>query len=76
MLKFRGDAPKVHEKTKWIQHVVQAAFCGRRIAFFSGGAARGDNEMYQSRRNLSDSGGFGSTSGCNTFQREREPLWN
>jgi fructose-bisphosphate aldolase, class I len=55
-----------------IAHVVQAAFNGRRIVIFSGGAKK-DNEqaVLDEIRAIRDGGGFGSIIGRNVFQRER-----
>ncbi|MEM7197504.1 MAG: class I fructose-bisphosphate aldolase [Pseudomonadota bacterium] len=53
-----------------IRHVVQSCFNGRRIVIFSGGAARGEEELLQEIRSLRDGGAFGSIMGRNAFQRE------
>ncbi|MEW6750382.1 MAG: class I fructose-bisphosphate aldolase [Candidatus Latescibacterota bacterium] len=55
-----------------VRHVVQSAFDGRRIVIFSGGAARGDEEIYEEIRAIRDGGGYGSIIGRNAFQRPRE----
>lgn len=55
-----------------VQHVVQSAFNGRRIVIFSGGPAKGDEEMYEEIRGIRDGGGFGSIIGRNAFQRPKE----
>lgn len=54
-----------------IQHVVQSAFGGRRIVIFSGGAAKGTEELLEEIRQISAGGGFGSIVGRNAFQRPR-----
>ncbi|HWA19904.1 MAG TPA: class I fructose-bisphosphate aldolase [Devosia sp.] len=54
-----------------IAHVVQAAFDGRRIVIFSGGASRGDDPVLEEVRAIRDGGGRGSIMGRNTFQRPR-----
>ena len=54
-----------------VRHVVQAAFDGRRVVIFSGGAARGEAEIYEEIRGIRDGGGFGSIIGRNAFQRPR-----
>jgi class I fructose-bisphosphate aldolase len=51
---------------------MQAAFNGRRIVVFSGGAAKGENAVYDEARAIRDGGGNGSIIGRNTFQRSRE----
>ncbi len=56
-----------------VRHVVQAAFNGRRIVVFSGGAAKDDvGALYDEARAIRDGGGNGSIIGRNTFQRPRE----
>lgn len=77
----QDEAKKAYEKykipmaslTERVRHVVQAAFNGRRIVIFSGGAAKDDlNAVYEEVRAIRDGGGFGSIIGRNTFQRPRE----
>ncbi|WP_213980047.1 class I fructose-bisphosphate aldolase [Sphingomonas sp. dw_22] len=55
-----------------VRHVVQSSFAGRRIVVFSGGAAKGEDAVYQDARDIRDGGGNGSIIGRNTFQRKRE----
>ncbi len=53
-----------------VAHVMQAAFNGRRIVIFSGGAKKDDeNAIFDAARSIRDGGGFGSIIGRNTFQR-------
>ncbi len=54
-----------------VRHVMQAAFDGRRIVVFSGGAKKGANSVYDDARAIRDGGGNGSIIGRNTFQRPR-----
>ena len=73
------EARKAYEKAglatgtlaERIQHVVQSSFDGRRIVIFSGGAAKGKEEIFEEIRGIRDGGGFGSIMGRNAFQRER-----
>jgi class I fructose-bisphosphate aldolase len=51
---------------------VKSAFGGRRIIVFSGGAAKGEDSVYDDARAIRDGGGNGSIIGRNTFQRSRE----
>ncbi len=51
---------------------VRAAFGGRRIIVFSGGASKGTDSVYDDARAIRDGGGNGSIIGRNTFQRSRE----
>jgi class I fructose-bisphosphate aldolase len=76
----QGEAKKVYEKHEVdistqaarVRHCVQAAFNGRRIMVFSGGAAKGEDAVYDDARAIRDGGGNGSIIGRNTFQRSRE----
>jgi class I fructose-bisphosphate aldolase len=73
-------ARKVYEKEKVnlttltdrVKHVVQCAFNGRRIVIFSGGAASGDDTVFQEAQAIRDGGGFGSIIGRNSFQRKHD----
>jgi fructose-bisphosphate aldolase, class I len=74
-----AEAKKVYEKEKIdvssgaarIRHVVQSCFNGRRIVVFSGGAAKGEEGLFEEARAIRDGGGNGSIIGRNTFQRPR-----
>jgi class I fructose-bisphosphate aldolase len=54
-----------------VRHVVQSAFNGKRIVIFSGGAAKGLDEVYAEIQAIHDGGGFGSIIGRNSFQRPK-----
>jgi len=74
------EAKKVYEdrkidvstQAKRVAHCMDAAFGGRRIVVFSGGAAKGADAVYDDARAIRDGGGNGSIIGRNTFQRSRE----
>ncbi len=51
---------------------MQAAFNGRRIVVFSGGAKKGADTVYDDARAIRDGGGNGSIIGRNSFQRPRD----
>ncbi len=76
----QAEAKKVYEKYEIdvgsgaarVRHCMQAAFGGRRIVVFSGGAAKGEDAIYEDARAIRDGGGNGSIIGRNTFQRSRE----
>jgi fructose-bisphosphate aldolase, class I len=55
-----------------VRHVVQAAFDGRRIVIFSGGAKETDEQLINTIRGIHAGGGFGSIIGRNSFQRPKE----
>jgi class I fructose-bisphosphate aldolase len=58
-----------------VRHVVQSAFDGKRIVIFSGGSAKGRDEVLEEIRQINEGGAFGSIIGRNSFQRpEKEAL--
>ena len=76
----QGEAKKVYEKETIdistqkarVRHVMQAAFNGKRIVVFSGGAMKGADSVYQDAQDIYDGGGNGQIIGRNTFQRPRD----
>jgi class I fructose-bisphosphate aldolase len=76
----QGDAKKVYEAqgirvdklSDRTRHVVESAFNGRRIVIFSGGEAKGTQELLDEVRELARGGAFGSIMGRNAFQRPKE----
>ncbi|MCV6824107.1 MULTISPECIES: class I fructose-bisphosphate aldolase [Halocynthiibacter] len=74
------EAKKVYEDEKIdiatqaarVSNCMDAAFAGRRIVVFSGGAKKGADSVYDDARAIRDGGGNGSIIGRNSFQRERE----
>jgi fructose-bisphosphate aldolase, class I len=75
----QADAKKAIEKAgipiatlaDRVRYCVQASFGGRRIVIFSGGAAKGTEEVLDEIRGLKAGGAFGSIVGRNAFQRPR-----
>lgn len=75
----QAEAKKVYEKqqipiatlAERVRHVVQASFGGRRIVIFSGGEAKGTDELLAEVKGLADGGAFGSIMGRNAFQRPK-----
>jgi fructose-bisphosphate aldolase, class I len=74
------EAKKVYEKlnvaretqAERVRHIIQAAFNGRRIVIFSGGAKKENDEaIFDEMRAIRDGGGFGSIMGRNVFQRSK-----
>lgn len=71
----RSDGRKMYEKIPTetladrIRHVVNAAFAGKRIVIFSGGEAKGTEEVLAEIREIHAGGGMGSIMGRNAFQR-------
>ena len=74
-LVFQKAAKKSYENipigtlAERIQHVVQAAFGGKRIVIFSGGAAKGTEAVLEEISEIAKGGGYGSIVGRNAFQR-------
>lgn len=76
----QDEARKIYEKfdvpratlADRVKHIMQASFNGRRIVVFSGGAAKGEDAVYEDARAIRDGGGNGSIIGRNAFQRSRE----
>ena len=74
------EAIKVYEKLKIpmntleerVRHIIKTAFDGRRIVVFSGGNAKGEEEIYNEIRQIYKGGANGSIIGRNTFQRPRD----
>ncbi|MCK4719348.1 class I fructose-bisphosphate aldolase [bacterium] len=55
-----------------VRHVMQAAFNGKRIVIFSGGAKVGESSIFDTAQAIKDGGGFGSIIGRNVFQRPKK----
>jgi len=55
-----------------VAHVIQSAFNGRRIVIFSGGEAKGVEELLEENRQTALGGGFGTIMGRNSFQRPHD----
>jgi class I fructose-bisphosphate aldolase len=76
----QAEAKKAIEKAKIpiatlsdrVRYCVQAAFGGRRVVIFSGGVAKGTDEVLQEIRDLHAGGSFGSIVGRNAFQRSHD----
>jgi fructose-bisphosphate aldolase, class I len=76
----QAEAKKAIEKAKIpvgtlaerVRYCVQAAFGGRRIVIFSGGPAKGNDEVLEEIRQLNQGGSFGSIVGRNAFQRSHD----
>lgn len=54
------------------KHVVQSSFAGRRIVIFSGGEAKGTEDILKEVGELARGGAFGSIMGRNAFQRPKK----
>jgi class I fructose-bisphosphate aldolase len=54
-----------------VREVIRSAFHGRRIVIFSGGEAKGTEEVLAEVREIAGGGSFGSIMGRNAFQRPK-----
>lgn len=77
---YLPEAKKVYEaekiilktQTERVAHIMQSAFAGRRIVLFSGGAKKGEDNIFEDAKAILQGGGNGSIIGRNVFQRPRE----
>ncbi|MEM7647269.1 MAG: class I fructose-bisphosphate aldolase [Pseudomonadota bacterium] len=60
---------KLSDRTK---HVVESCFNGKRVVIFSGGAAKGTDDVMNEIKELAQGGAFGSIMGRNAFQRPKK----
>lgn len=76
---YLDDAKKAYESTNRpigtlsdrVRDVVQSCFDGRRIVIFSGGKAKGTEDVLAEIGEIAKGGGFGSIMGRNAFQRPK-----
>ncbi len=54
------------------RHVVQSCFNGKRVVIFSGGEAKGTDQLIAEVQQLAQGGAFGSIMGRNAFQRPKK----
>ncbi len=69
---YQAEKIDVATQAARVRHCMDAAFGGRRIVIFSGGAKKGEGSVYDDARAIRDGGGNGSIIGRNTFQRPRD----
>lgn len=68
---YQSEGIGVSTLAERVAHVVQSAFDGRRIVIFSGGVAKGRDEVLEEIRGIAAGGAFGSIMGRNAFQRPK-----
>jgi len=68
---YESEAIDIETQAARVAHCMDAAFAGRRIVVFSGGAKKGTDSVYDDARAIRDGGGNGSIIGRNSFQRTR-----
>lgn len=69
---YQSENIPVSTLTERTKHVVQSCFNGRRIVIFSGGEAKGTEDILTEVKGLADGGAFGSIMGRNAFQRPQK----
>jgi len=68
---FEAEKIDITDQAARVRNCMDAAFAGRRIVVFSGGAKKGANSVFDDARAIRDGGGNGSIIGRNSFQRPR-----
>lgn len=69
---YETQGIKITNMADRTRHVVQSCFNGKRIVIFSGGEAKGTEEILKEVSGLAQGGAFGSIMGRNAFQRPRK----
>lgn len=69
---YESQGIKVQSLADRTRHVVQSCFNGKRIVIFSGGEAKGTEDILKEVKELAQGGGFGSIMGRNAFQRPKK----
>ncbi len=68
---FEEQGIDISSQSARVKECMRSAFDGRRIVIFSGGAKKGEDQVYEDARAIRDGGGNGSIIGRNSFQRDR-----
>lgn len=69
---YEAQGIKVTSLADRTRHIVQSCFNGKRIVIFSGGEAKGTEQLVEEVKQLAQGGAFGSIMGRNAFQRPRK----
>ncbi|MGZ3773115.1 MAG: class I fructose-bisphosphate aldolase [Pseudobdellovibrionaceae bacterium] len=69
---YQEQGIKVNTMADRARHIVQSCFAGKRIVIFSGGEAKGTEEILKEVSELAQGGAFGSIMGRNAFQRPKK----
>lgn len=69
---YEAQGIKVSNLADRIRHVVQSSFNGKRVVIFSGGEAKGTEDVIKEVKEIAHGGGFGSIMGRNAFQRPKK----
>lgn len=68
---YEAQGIRINSLSDRTKHVVQSCFNGKRIVIFSGGEAKGMEEVLMEVKELAHGGAFGSIMGRNAFQRPK-----
>ena len=69
---YQEQGIQVAKLTDRTRHVVESCFNGKRVVIFSGGAAKGTDDVLAEVKELAQGGSFGSIMGRNAFQRPKK----
>ncbi len=69
---YQEQGIKVSTLADRTRHIVQSCFAGKRIVIFSGGEAKGTDDLLKEVGELAQGGAFGSIMGRNAFQRPKK----
>lgn len=69
---YQEQGIKVSTMADRARHIVQSSFAGKRIVIFSGGEAKGTDDLIKEVTDLAQGGAFGSIMGRNAFQRPKK----
>ncbi|MEN0058625.1 MAG: class I fructose-bisphosphate aldolase [Bdellovibrio sp.] len=69
---YQEQGIKVGSLAERSRHIVQSCFNGKRIVIFSGGEAKGTEDLLKEVSELAQGGAFGSIMGRNAFQRPKK----
>ncbi len=68
---YEAQGIQVSKLSDRAKHVVESCFNGKRVVIFSGGAAKGTEDVLAEVKDLAQGGAFGSIMGRNAFQRPK-----
>lgn len=69
---YQEQGIKISTLADRTRHIVQSCFAGKRIVIFSGGEAKGTDDLLKEVGELAQGGAFGSIMGRNAFQRPKK----
>ncbi|MBX7231648.1 MAG: class I fructose-bisphosphate aldolase [Bdellovibrionales bacterium] len=68
---FQSHSIRIEKLSDRIRHVIESSFNGKRVVIFSGGEAKGTDQLLEEVSELALGGSFGSIMGRNAFQRPK-----